>query len=228
MKGLTSVKLERPQLLWLIFMFLAACTHAPNDVRTPLIGYDPPILEYHFDTSATDWDTFHLPENQAAFSLSDNALLGQVAANMGYIWSLNHRPLTDLSVRVDSQQLRGSVGNGFGIICRADADGNGYYFVVSSAGAFAILKAQPSIPNPIELVKWQNSPAVKTGDAVNRIETLCVKNYLGFIINGILIAETNDSTLPNGQFGLVLGAVEQPLSIKFDNVIIREVRVIGG
>lgn len=218
---------KRLHFIWLLLL-LAACARNPNEVRTPLLGYSPPAQEYHFDTPTPNWDIFQLTDNVASFSLSDGALLGQVAPDRGYIWSLNHTRLDDVSIKARVQQLRGSEGNGFGIMCRADTDGNGYYFVMSSAGAFAILKAEPNLPDPSELVKWQNSPAVKQDNAVNEIEAVCVEDYLALIINGVFVAEIRDSSFTNGQLGLVLGAVEKPLSITYDDIIVREARVIGG
>lgn len=214
---------------WLVLLvFLSSCSGLQDKVRTPLIGFGDIEAEYHFDNPATSWDTFRLPDDAAFFNVSDGALTGAVLGDRGYIGSLNQTIYSDTSIKASLQQTRGIEGNGFGVMCRADEDGNGYYFVLSSAGQFAILKAVPETPDPIQLVKWQGIGAVKKGDAVNEIEAICLDDYLSFTVNGVFIAEARDSTFQSGKIGAVLGAVQETAWVRFDDIIIRNVRVIGG
>jgi len=215
---------------WLILLLLSlsGCGGIVDSVRTPLIGFGDIQAEYHFDSDQSSWDTFRLPDDAAFFGITDGALTGSVVGDRGYIWSLNQPQYADISIKAILQQTRGSKGNGFGVMCRADKDGNGYYFVLSSAGQFAILKAEPGTPDPIQLVKWQFSGAVKTDDGINNIEAICLGDYLSFTVNGVFIAEARDSTFKSGQIGVVLGAVGQSLWVRFDDIIIRDVRQIGG
>ena len=214
---------------WLMFvLLLASCSGLQDKVRTPLIGFGDIEAEYLFDTATTAWDTFRLPDDAAFFSVSDGALTGAVLGDRGYIWSLNQTTYDDISIKATLQQTRGIEGNGFGVMCRADAEGNGYYFVLSSAGQFAILKAVSGTPDPIQLVKWQGIGAVKKGDAINSIEAICLEDYLSFTVNGVFIAEARDDTFKSGQTGVVLGAVSETAGVRFDDIIIRNVRVIGG
>jgi len=173
----------------ILVLLSAGCSGLQDSVRTPLIGFGDIEAEYHFDTPQTSWDTFRLPNDAAFFAVTDGALNGSVIADRGYIWSLNQPQFSDTSIKANLQQTRGSSGNGFGVMCRADSDGNGYYFVVSSAGQFAILKAEPGTPDPIQLVKWQSSGAVKKDDGIDAIEAICLGDYLSFTVNGVFIAE---------------------------------------
>ncbi|MBA3868633.1 MAG: hypothetical protein H0X30_05730 [Anaerolineae bacterium] len=214
--------------LLIFVLLLCGCSGLVDSVRTPLIGFGDIKAEYHFDTAQSSWDTFRLPDDAAFFGVTDEALTGSVVADRGYIWSLNQPEYSDTSIKAKLQQMRGSSGNGFGVMCRADNDGNGYYFVISSASQFAILKAEPGISNPTELVKWQASGAVKPDKGINSIEAICLGDYLSFTVNGVFIAEARDSTFKSGHTGVVLGAVGQPLWVSFDDIIIQDVRVIGG
>ncbi len=214
--------------LLIFLLLLAGCSGLQDSVRTPLIGFGDIEAEYYFDTLQSSWDTFRLPDDAAFFAVTDGALTGSVLGDRGYIWSLNQPAYSDTSIKATLQQTRGSNGNGFGVMCRADKDGNGYYFVVSSAGQFAILKAELTTSDPIQLVKWQSSGAVKKDDGINAIEAICLDDYLSFTVNGVFIAEARDSTFKSGHTGVVLGAVGQPLWVRFDDIIIRDVRVIGG
>src|SRR4051794_37358010 len=119
-----------PRDLLIIGLLLAGCASIEDSVRTPLIGFGDIEAEYHFDTTQTSWDTFRLPDDAAYFAVTDGALTGSVVGDRGYIWSLNLPEYTNSSIKANLQQIRGSSGNGFGVMCRADKDGNGYYFVV--------------------------------------------------------------------------------------------------
>jgi len=219
---------RHPSRLLLFLVVLAGCTSIVDSVRTPLIGFGAIEAEYHFDTEKSSWDTFRLPDDAAFFAVTDGALTGSVIADRGYIWSLNQPQYSNISIKATLQQMRGSSGNGFGVMCRADTDGNGYYFVISSAGQFAILKAVADTPDPVQLVKWQASGALKMDKGVNAIEAICLDDYLSFTVNGVFIAEARDSSFKSGHTGVVLGAVGQPLWVRFDDIIIQDVRVIGG
>ncbi len=217
------------KVTWMIVVLLLAnCSGLQDNVRTPLIGFGDLEAEYHFETPATSWDTFRLPDDEAFFSVTHGALTGAVLGDRGYIWSLNQPVYNDISIKATLQQTRGIEGNGFGVMCRADENGNGYYFVLSSAGQFAILKAVPETPDPIQIVKWQGSGAVKKGDGVNAIEAICLDDYLSFTVNGVFIAEARDSTFTSGRIGAVLGAVQETAWVRFDDILLRNVRVIGG
>ncbi len=212
----------------LLLLLLTGCAGLQDTVRTPLIGFGDIEAEYHFDTPQSSWDKFRLADDAAFFGVTDGTLTGSVIGDRGYIWSLNQPEYGDISIKASLKQTRGSKGNGFGVMCRADQDGNGYYFVVSSAGQFAILKAVADTPDPIQLAKWQPSGAVKQDDGVNAIEAICLGDYLSFTVNGVFIAEARDGTFKRGHVGAVLGAVGQPLWVQFDDIVIRNVRQIGG
>src|SRR5258706_9842239 len=156
-----------PLCLLLMVMLLTSCGGLEDSARTPLIGFGDIEAEYHFDTAQSSWDTFSLPDDAAFFAVTDGALTGSVVGDRGYIWSLNQPQYSNTSIKATLQQTRGNTGNGFGMMCRADKDGNGYYFVVPSGGQFAILKAEPGMADPIQLVKWQSSGAVKKDDGIN-------------------------------------------------------------
>src|SRR5882762_2839515 len=105
--------LKYPACLLIAALLLACCASIEDSVRTPLIGFGNIEAEYHFDTAQTSWDAFRLPDDAAYFAVTDGALTGSVVGDRGYIWSLNKPKYSDISIKANLQQIRGSSGNGF-------------------------------------------------------------------------------------------------------------------
>lgn len=201
----------------LIVLLLTACA-APTSPPAPRVSLQGERSYDTFDQTAADWDTFVVPGNLALFRLGGGVLEGAVVGDRGYIWSLNRAFYRNTAIDARIQQTQGSVGNGFGILCRADEAGNGYYFVISSARQFAILRATPDADDPVPLVAWQPHPALRPGFEPNDLSITCVDDYLVFSANGQFLAETRDQTFAGGQVGVALGATNQTAWVSFDNI----------
>lgn len=171
---------------------------------------------------------FSLGGDQALFRVQNGALEGAVIGDRGYIWSLSNTRHNDVAISATVRQTKGSRGNGFGLMCRANEEGDGYYFVISSAGQFAILKAQPGVSDPLRLVDWQSSAAIFKGDEPNEIQAVRAGDYLSFSANGNFLADTHDSEFSSGELGVVLGAVEETLWVSFDDILVRDRAQVGG
>jgi hypothetical protein len=199
-----------------------ACAGEAGPVR-PRVSLGQPRAQYRFDTTAEPWDVFRAPGDQALFRLGDGVLEGAVVKQRGYLWSLNHNRYNDAAIEATVQQTQGDLGNGFGVLCRADADGNGYYFVISSDGQFAILKATSNAPDPAPLVNWGRSPVIRPGlNTVNTLQAVCASAYLSLAVNGILLAVTADQTFRVGELGVVVGAGRTTTWASFDDIIVRD------
>ncbi|MBI5666638.1 MAG: hypothetical protein HZC41_01410 [Chloroflexi bacterium] len=207
-------------------LLLAACSTVSRQpgARVVLLGERN---RYSFDVGETGWDTFTVPGNLALFQVSNGTLEGAVVGDRGYIWSLNNVYHRNIAVEATVRQTRGSVGNGFGLLCRADAAGNGYYFVISSAGQFAILKAVPGVDDPTPLVAWQSHPAIRQGFEPNTLSIICVDDYLALYANGQFLAETRDSDFDAGALGVVLGATGQTAWVQFDDIRVNDATITG-
>jgi hypothetical protein len=211
----------------LLLVVLAGCAGTQLNSPSVFVGYSKARASEHFDSDDGNWDTFTAPNEQALFSIDQGMLQGAVVANRGYIWSLDKQPYSNTGVEVKVQQTRGAQGNGFGLLCRADESGDGYYFVISSAGQFAILKGDLKAGiDPIPLVDWQNSSAIKQGFEPNVLQATCLNDYLAFSANGYFLGEARDTTFSSGQIGVVLGAAGETAWVNFDDVIVRDASVI--
>jgi hypothetical protein len=132
-----------------------------------------------------------------------------------------------VAIQATVQQTEGQPGNGFGVLCRADASGNGYYFLISSTGYFSIRNATDAQDDPVALVDWQRSDAIRQGSEPNELLAVCVNDYLSFAVNGRFLAEVRDDTHNAGELGVALGAVQDTAWVRFDDIIVREAAIAG-
>lgn len=207
---------------------LSGCAQANPAEPTQLVNLGNERARDTFDDPDTVWDVFSLNGDQAVFRVQDGVLQGAVIANRGYIWSLNHARYNDVAITATVRQEKGARGNGFGVMCRANEQGDGYYFLVSSAGQFAILKAQPGIADPTRLVDWRSNPAIHPKDEPNEIKAICARDYLAFVANGTFLAEVRDSEFSSGELGVVIGAIDETLWVDFDDIIVNDATLVGG
>jgi hypothetical protein len=216
----------KTRLLLTLLLFAAACSGVTSQ-PTQRIYLTDMRAHYDFVDGSDTWDTFTMPGEQALFRVNDGALEGAVVANRGYIWSLGHNLSRDVAIQATVQQTQGIAGNGFGVMCRADADGNGYYFLISSSGYYSILKGAADQNDPIRLVDWQFSHAIHQSEESNELSAVCVENYLSLSVNGRFLAEVRDNEFDAGKLGVTLAAVEDTAWVRFDDIIIREAAIAG-
>lgn len=211
------------RLLFLLFpLLLTACAGGPR--LTPI---EPGESLITYDFAATSLLPLSLNGEQAMFRPLEGELEAAVIADRGYIWYLTGEPYTDTVVSVKVRQTEGQVeGQGFGLICRADDMGNGYYFVIAASGHAAVLKATPDNPDPVPLQRWGAFEAVREGrEAVNELTAICAGDHLRFIVNGQIIADLRDPAYTQGQVGVVLGATAETLWLRFDDLDVREASI---
>ncbi|PJF41278.1 MAG: hypothetical protein D6737_05140 [Chloroflexi bacterium] len=222
--------MRKYQIIGILFgmgVLFAACTNLPSPRREILFGN--PRLRYDFVDSNTNWDTYRAAGQRALFQINDGVLEGAVVGDAGFIWSLNHERHHDLAVRVQIRQIRGESGNGFyGIMCRADELGNGYYFLISSGQRFSISKATPQTPDLIQLTEWQGSEVIQAGDTVNELVVVCSGNYLAMFVNDVFLADAIDDDYSTGTLGVALAAVDNTVWVQYDDIVVQDVVVYGG
>jgi hypothetical protein len=213
-----------------LLILLAACQQQPlsmqerGPTRSVVVGSQRTLYTFN---DPGPWDLFDLPDNQAHFSIHDGKLEAYVAADRGYIMTRNHTVHSDVIINATVRQSEGRIGNGFGVVCRADAQGNGYYFLLSSSGEFTISVGTPVRDDLFQLIPWQYHSIIKKGFFPNEIRAVCAQDYLAMFINNVFVAETTDDEFTEGELGLTIGAVSEPAAVEFDDVLIRDAVVRG-
>jgi hypothetical protein len=131
------------------------------------------------------------------------------------------RSFDDLTVQVDATQVSAPANdnNDYGVGCRIQPTGEGYYLLISGDGFYGIRMYDGS--DFIALVEWTESEAIVQGNSMNAIEVTCDGSRLSINVNGELLAEVSDSTYTTGDIVLSATSYEMdPTEVLFDNLIV--------
>ncbi len=136
------------------------------------------------------------------------------------MWGVANRGFDDVAIKVRSQQVSapGNDNNDYGVICRANADGEGYFFLISGDGYFAILRgdANEQFEN---LIDWTSSTVINQGNSANDILVTCEGDNLSLHVNGELLASVKDSRYSSGDIALTATSYEDTSTeIHFDDI----------
>ncbi len=139
-----------------------------------------------------------------------------------YYYGRVDHSFADIIVEVDAIQVLAPADNdnAYGVGCRIQTNGNGYFFRISGDGYYAIFK---EVGEEHEwLVDWAQSTAIHQGNAANHIRAICDGGYLALFVNGELLAEAEDATYTEGDIALMATTFgDEPTEIHFDNLVVR-------
>jgi hypothetical protein len=178
---------------------------------------DPPLLyEEYFDgvpalkvkgtgaTSSTIDEAYRLRANQSGV-----LALAQPGQNF-----------RDMVVTVEATPvaLADASQVAYGLMCRVQANGDGYAFLVRGDGWVSIQQVSGGKLSP--LADWEEaSDYVDPGLEFNIIEAYCSEEYLSLRVNGTTVLEIEDTTYTQGDVAL---AVFELGEVEFDNWMVAE------
>jgi hypothetical protein len=149
----------------------------------------------------------------------ENGVYRAYTMSPGYVWGLNQQQQSDVILEVEATPMTPNFENGYGVMCRADSSGDGYYFMMNPNGNFSIQVGDSTGIRP--LVEWKRSKAIKADIDRNTIRAVCVGDYLAMYINDTFVAEVSDDTYSSGYIGLSVAASENSdVDAAFDNLAI--------
>jgi hypothetical protein len=214
-----SARVKRLSLI-VVFFWLAGCSGGSSssilfrddfrsssgwsvaDSKTGVVSYDRGTLQV-------------LPRTQAA---------GPAIATTKRVGS----ELADVSVQVDIAWTKAG-GEEAGVVCRAERDKRRYTFSIGPDGRFDIGKKNGTTSL---ILLFGEVPAIKRGNATNRIRAECSGDILSFYVNDDLVGRVRDSDLKTGSVGLRaarLGGADQATSaVEFDDFVVRKTDRIRG
>jgi hypothetical protein len=151
-----------------------------------------------------------------------STLSGVVPGGRGYAVAVRDgdHGNTEIAAQVRTAPVAGDNVVSVGVVCRAGASGNGYYFLIASTQRASIQLGAPGSDDLTLLVDWATHDAIQPLDAGNVIQAACVNDYLTFSVNGVFIAEARDDTLSRGQVGVALAGTDpnRPATAEYDTV----------
>lgn len=172
------------------------------------------ILADSFE-SAVAWDTYN--NGDIVFEVRGGLFRLDVPSG-GYYQSFDHRLHSDIILDIETLALSDNTADGYGLMCRADGDGDGYYFLLGSDGSASIRRGQGREVKP--LMAWTKTGAVREDGRPNTLRAVCVEDYLALWVNGEFIGEVRDSLYSSGMTGIVgvTSRAGQRLTVDFDNL----------
>jgi hypothetical protein len=185
---------------------------------TPSKSSSAVLLEDDFSSTSTGWEVGSWPGGSVGYKSGAYSVVSNGGGDT--MWGVANSSFSDVVINVDTQQVSAPANdnNGYGVVCREQGDGNGYYLLISGDGGYAIVKAQND--RFVPLVEWTRTDAVKQGNASNHIEATCNGTTLTLVVNGTRVATVEDSTYSKGDIALTVTSYEdgEPSEVLFDNV----------
>ncbi len=180
---------------------------------------DGPLLEDDFSSESSGWEVGDYDGGSVGYT-GDGAYFVRTAEDGG-MWGVASVSFSDVDIEVKATQVTADPtdNNAYGIGCRLQQEGYGYYLVISGDGGYAIILVTED--DEVNLVDWTATDAVNMGNASNNMRAVCDGTTLTLYANGKRLATAEDSTFDSGDIGLVAVTYENaPTEIHFDNIVV--------
>ncbi len=171
-----------------------------------------------FSANTNDWT--ESDDADAAYFFGDGEYYLQTKADNYLIWSRVGRTFDAVVIDVDAREVAGPDDNEFGVMCRYQDADNFYQFGISGDGYYRL--AGYIGGEFTEFVAWDTSSSIFQGQDTNHITAICDGTRLEFRVNGDLLLQYDDASLPvSGDVALFSGTYDVPdVTIAFDNLSI--------
>lgn len=213
---------------------MPSATTAPTPTITPT---EPPtatptpmglLFEDDFSDPATGWRVDDTPD-EGSYAYVDGVYAIAALKQGTLMWGWAGRSLGDAAITVDAVQISAPANdnNSYGVGCRLQGDGAGYYLRISGDGYYSIIRVtnDPETDEETftELVDWTLTDAINLGNASNVVEVTCDGPDLSLRVNEQIVATAQDDTFAAGDIALLASTYEdEPTTIHFDNLVVRE------
>lgn len=141
-----------------------------------------------------------------------------------FMWGLAFYTFTDVIIELDTTQVNApsNDNNAYGVWCRVQANDDGYTFLISGDGYYAIHKVVDGEYE--DLVDWTSSNVINQGNASNHIRAICDGPDLALFVNGERLATATDTTYTTGDIALAAASLEEDslTEIHFNDVVVRK------
>jgi len=178
------------------------------------------LFQDDFENIASGWEIGNYETGSVGYKGGTYFVIAQKSGST--MWGVANRSFDNLVIEVEAAQIASGPdsNNDYGVVCREQGNGDGYFFLVSGDGLYAILKAKEGDFQP--LVDWAQSNAIQQRNAINRMRAVCDGSTLEMFVNGQRLATAEDSTYTKGDIAFTATTYEdQPTQVHFDNLTVR-------
>jgi predicted Ser/Thr protein kinase len=200
----------------------ARVTPSPFTVAAPspvAAETDTVIFQDDFGNPVSGWEIGEYEAGDVGYK--NGVYFVTSSENASMMWGVSNRSFDDIVIEVDASQI--SAGpesdNAYGVVCREQGNGDGYYLRISGDGFYSIAKAAGE--DIIPLVDWAQSSVIQQGNATNHIRAVCDGPTLTLFVDGQNLATVEDTTFAQGDIALTATTFEdQPTEVHFDNLVV--------
>jgi serine/threonine-protein kinase len=178
------------------------------------------LFQDDFASTVSGWEVGNYDLGSVGYK--DGAYSVVSFGDLARMWGMSNRWFGDVAIDVDVTQVSAppNNNNGFGIICRDQGNGDGYYLLISGDGLFAIYLAQGD--DAVALAEWTESEEIRRGNATNHLRAVCDGSTLSLYVNDVHVATAEDDTFGEGDISLAMTSFEsEPSEALFDNLVVR-------
>jgi hypothetical protein len=200
---------------------MPANTPVPAATATPLPGPGAVLLSDNFD----DPSRAQLPissddqESQGYVSGEYEIINGRAELNSLSDVLVPGR-YSDSSTSIDARITGGTQGRrAVGLTCRQEAGSYGMD-VYPDDQRVHLFWRQPNVPGTNTFIDNRSISAIRTGDAVNRLELACVGSVIAASVNGVVVGSVNDTRYTSGRHRIVVRG--SGARARFDNLVVTQ------
>ena len=191
----------------------------PQPTTAPVEAQRRILMKDDFENQLSGWEVGNY--TNGAVGYRSGAYFIEAREKTMTIWGAANREFTDVIIEVESTQIVAPLDNDndYGVGCRIQENGDGYYLLISGDGFYSIYLGQNDLFTP--LVDWQQSDAIRQGNTSNKIRAVCAGTTLALTVNGTFLAEANDNAYTNGDIALTATTYgDAPVEIHFDHLTV--------
>ncbi len=179
----------------------------------------PVLYRDHFSDPSSGWEVGDYDAGSLGYR--DGVYFVTSIVEGSTMWGVANRSFSDLVIEVDATQVSAPANsnNAYGVMCRVQANDDGYALRISGDGFYGIHKA---VGEDFEaLVDWTESEAIRQGNATNHLRAVCDGADLALFVNGELVAQASDMTFVEGDIALTATTFEEQLTeVHFDYLVV--------
>jgi hypothetical protein len=169
-----------------------------------------------FSDPSSGWKTES--DSSAEVTYQDGAVRVFVKAPNSLAWASAGRTFSDFHLTVEATQFAGPDDNEYGVLVRMEDPDHFYRFSISGDGYYLVGKYDGAEWENLT-GDWTTSDAIHQGAATNTLEVICQGATMTFIVNGVQLAQVEDSDYARGDIGLYTGTFFEPdVEVHFDNL----------